>query len=870
MRTRHFPGAGIQCPELLAPAGSREALLAAIAAGADAVYLGGKKFGARHFAANFTEDEIREAVGFAHLHGVRVYVTVNTLVHDDELGDALEYMLSLYGMGVDAVLVQDMGLIALSRDMIPGLCLHASTQCTISTREGVVWAGNSGLSRVVLARETPLSEIDRIMTLTSCERPGLEVFIHGALCYSYSGQCFLSSVIGGRSGNRGMCAQPCRKQYRLLRGVPDDYGRLTVATEVPFRDRYLLSTKDLCCYPRLRELVEWGIAALKIEGRMRPPEYVAAVVRAYRVALDALQGGSDWYSEDDMNDMATAFNRGFTAGYLLGERGPALMGRDRPDHRGLFLGSVTRQPEAGGILVRPASKYVPLAGDGVLIADAGGEVRRGYALNRDAEKRGNALFIPTDIHGIKPGSAVFLTRSMRLSGRVKEAIHSGPRRFTIPVGMHVTLTRGAQLEGCVSCPGPRGGRIAVRVTTGFVPEAAQTAPASVEAVSRQFRKTGKTPFCVENVDIDCRGDPFIPLAELNRLRRELLSALQAAWIRGFHPESQLLEDAARRVRRFEEENSCAIERACDEAGKCMTPALNAYCSNAGELAAVCRGECDSVCYEPSAMDWEEYFQSLSEGAGYCSERGVSFAWKWPRITGRVFLDEALPRVPCLFEAGVHRIMVEEVGMAEAIHSREPRVEVLGGQGLNIFNAHAARLFYPRIKFFTLSPELSSAQVAALLAISSRKMPQVRYEIFCQGNLEAVISEDSLISTLVGKDHAQGGAVFGLQDETGRIFPVSQDRLGRTHVLNAVETTLIDRVPALVAMGVHSLGIDARGRGTRYAAEMTRTYRECLIAGGSRGTSPGSLARLKDRVRRMARGGITAGHFERGVAGYGDR
>ncbi|MFA7199767.1 MAG: peptidase U32 family protein, partial [Methanoculleus sp.] len=237
----HHHGSG--SPELLAPAGSPEALAAAVAAGADAVYLSGRRFGARHFAANFSDEELRSAVDYAHLHGVRVYVTVNVLVREAELADVARYLLWLYETGADAVLVQDAGVASLAREVVPDLPLHASTQMTIHNREGVIRAAQEGFSRVVLARELTLPEIEGFAEEAEARGVGIEVFAHGALCYSYSGQCLLSSVIGGRSGNRGMCAQPCRKPYRLVTAGKDDYGRPKDLRVVPGRDRYLLSTR---------------------------------------------------------------------------------------------------------------------------------------------------------------------------------------------------------------------------------------------------------------------------------------------------------------------------------------------------------------------------------------------------------------------------------------------------------------------------------------------------------------------------------------------------------------------------------------------------------------------------------------------------
>ena len=281
-------------PQLLAPAGSPAALAAAIAGGADAVYLSGKRFGARKFAANFDEPALALAIDYAHLAGVKVYVTVNTLIRENELHDAAVYLLRLYEMGADAVLLQDLGLSLLAGRALPELERHASTQMTIHNKEGAIWANRAGFRRAVLAREVGLDEIKTMGQELEKEKDtalqgiGLEVFVHGALCYSYSGQCLLSSAIGGRSGNRGMCAQPCRKPYVLLRGEKDRYGRPTGLAAQPQRERFLISTRDLCVYRHLDRIVRSPIESLKIEGRMKSPEYVAIVTRIYKRALQAV------------------------------------------------------------------------------------------------------------------------------------------------------------------------------------------------------------------------------------------------------------------------------------------------------------------------------------------------------------------------------------------------------------------------------------------------------------------------------------------------------------------------------------------------------------------------------------------------------
>ena len=297
-----------QTIELLAPAGSWEALEAAVNAGADAVYMGGKAFGARQYASNFDREEIQKAVYFAHMHRVRLYITVNTLVDDSELGELADYLLFLSNVGIDGIIVQDLGVIRLARQIVPDLPLHASTQMTVTNSEGVKLAAEAGMERVVLARELSLEEINTICHGTDTE---IEVFIHGALCVCYSGQCLMSSLIGGRSGNRGRCAQPCRLPYKLVNEAGEDLLSGKDAGQ------YLLSPKDLNTLDILPQLIEAGVTSYKIEGRMKRPEYVAVVVDAYRRAIDSYLGGDYQVPEEDFANIEQIFNRDFTTAYLL-------------------------------------------------------------------------------------------------------------------------------------------------------------------------------------------------------------------------------------------------------------------------------------------------------------------------------------------------------------------------------------------------------------------------------------------------------------------------------------------------------------------------------------------------------------------------
>ncbi|MDH7510178.1 MAG: U32 family peptidase [Methanolinea sp.] len=845
-------------PELLAPAGSREALRAAIAAGADAVYLGGKRFGARHYAANFTPEEMEEAVRVSHLAGVRVYVTVNTLIREKELIEALSFLFDLYRMGVDGVIIQDTGLLALARKAVPGLVLHASTQATIATPEGAAWAKAAGYSRVILPRELTLDELDGILALPREKRPEIEVFVHGALCYSYSGQCLLSSLIGGRSGNRGMCAQPCRKPYLLVEMVPRRGDGRQGDRVLRTGGRYLLSTRDLCCYQGLDRLFQREIAALKIEGRMRSPAYVAIVVRAYRRALDALQKGNAHYRPEDEEAMALAFSRGFTGGFILGD--PNLMGREAPGNRGLFLGTVRAVVPGKGLLIRAATQILPAAGDGILVAASGGEPRGGFSLKAGSSRREGELFIPASGQGARPGDLVYLTRRRSFGEIMKDITGEGRIQRPVTVDLGVTITTGEPVRWKASVVHPAGGRIPIEGSAGEIPVPARTQPLSPGTVRSQLGKTGDSPFAFRDISVAMGKDAFLPLSSLNRIRREILDRLERGWIAAFQPHPAELGAARSAVAAVVREMTTQQAGYARATEGNVRPVITVYCATPGELEAACRSGCDAVRFEPTAGngkdDWEG---EVHGGARRCREAGVHFAWMWPRVAPPAFVRRELDRLTDLFSRGVAGIMADETGLAEAIRARVPGMEVLGGPGLNIVNSEAALFLHPPIDRFTLSPEVPCADIPVLISRAVTRCPGVSFEVICQGSIEAMVSRNRLLPDLLGKP---GPGHYGLRDETGRVFPVYEDRLGRTRILNAAETTLIDHVPFLIDAGVRSLAIDARRRGPAYIREVVPAYRKAVDLCHAGEPEPETLEPLKERIRRVARGGLTEGHFVR--------
>jgi len=470
--------------ELLAPAGDENALVAAVQNGADAVYLGTGAFNARRNAANFDGDALDRAVAYCHARGVKVHVTLNTLVTPGEL-NALDGVIdAIARSGADAVIVQDFGVARAVRQRAPGLQLHASTQMAVHNWQGVAFLARSGFERAVLARELTFVE------MAQCAKQGIEIetFIHGALCVACSGQCLMSSLVGGRSGNRGLCAQPCRLPWRL-----DGH------------EGYLLSTRDLCGLADLAKFWDAGVASLKIEGRMKRAEYVAVTVAAYRKALDALFEGRTVNVEAGRGELLQMFNRGgFTRGYGPGVAEADLMYPERPNHIGVVVGHCRKRGE------------VALAAD---VENADAVILR----SEDSEdvpvklagKAGEGVKCPA----ARPGDALFRLVSAAQLRAARESC-SGEHR-QVPVSLKATLRVGEPARLWASDGAHEAGAV------GETVQRATGRGFDAERASAQLKKTGGTPYAVEALTLDADPDAFCPASMLNALRRDALAALEA-------------------------------------------------------------------------------------------------------------------------------------------------------------------------------------------------------------------------------------------------------------------------------------------------------------------------------------------------------
>ena len=486
--------------ELLAPAGSYESLCAAVNAGADAVYIGGSRFGARAYADNPGEEMLLRGIDYCHLHGRKLYLTVNTLLKERELEEQLyDYIRPYYCEGLDGVIVQDFGVVRFLKEYFPQLPLHASTQMTVTGAAGAELLKREGLTRIVPARELSLDEIRSIITKTGLE---VETFIHGAMCYCYSGQCLFSSMIGGRSGNRGRCAQPCRLPYQL-QGSTD--GR---------KQPYVLSMKDMCADESIGELIDAGITSFKIEGRMKRPEYTAGVVSVYRRRIDQYleNGKKRLVPEEEHRILLDLYNRGgFSNGYYHQYNGPEMMSMDRPNHFGTAAAKVVSEKK--GTLVLEALE--PLyKGDVLELHDSEGTLTLGQEV-----QKGKAVSLRAAGIRCRVGSTFYRTKCVHLLETLEEQYLRKGIQEKIKGELMISIGSPAILS--VMC-----GARTVTVCSGQTASAAQTRPVQEADLRRQMEKTGNTPFVFEQLDITMEGALFFPLREINELRRCALEQLE--------------------------------------------------------------------------------------------------------------------------------------------------------------------------------------------------------------------------------------------------------------------------------------------------------------------------------------------------------
>ena len=486
--------------ELLSPVGNMECLMAAITSGCDAVYLSGINFGARSFAGNFNKDEMITAINTCHLYGVKVYVTVNTLIYDVEVENFIDYIDFLHKNNVDAVIMQDIGMIDLVRKIYPNLEIHMSTQGNIHNLEGVKLCEKLGIKRVVLARETPIELIKHIKENTNIE---IEVFVHGALCMSYSGECLMSALIGSRSGNRGTCTQNCRQAYSL-----------EIDNKLIEKNKYLLSTKDLNTLEYIGKLIEIGVDSLKIEGRMKRPEYVYIVTSIYRKAIDNYENFKDVrITDDDIKEIKKIFNREFTKGFIFNEDNNNFTNTYRPNHLGIEIGTVIDYKNNKAIIKLTDDLSI---NDGIRIIDkedVGDTVTSIYKDNKIVKSASKNDIVSIPFKKVSKNSKVVKTTDYNLLNSIDKKIKINKK---VLITGKCILKNNNPIKLIIS-----DSKNEVEYISDYVLESSINNPTNIDTIKNQLNKLGDTIYSFSNLEVIMDDNLFIPISKLNEVRREI-------------------------------------------------------------------------------------------------------------------------------------------------------------------------------------------------------------------------------------------------------------------------------------------------------------------------------------------------------------
>jgi putative protease len=789
--------------ELLAPAGDRDALAAAVRGGADAVYLGLQEFNARRGAENFTLESLQEVCDFAHLRGVSVYLTVNVALLPDETDRALSMVDRAWAAGVDAVIVQDLGLMRLVSRLLPDVRIHASTQVGTHNLETARALEELGCARVTLARELTLGEIRLLCAEAATE---VEVFVHGALCVCYSGQCLLASMVGGRSANRGQCSQPCRMPYDVIdaRGEP-------VRASGP----YLLSPADLALASRLPELLDAGVTALKIEGRMKSPEYVALVTGVYRRAIDrALCDPDDFEVTDgEWSVLEEAFSRGFTDAYLDGLADDRLMSTQRPSDRGVLIGRVRRS--GSGLVVRLDRALE--VGDRVEFWTGRGRTNvRVDELEVEGRQVGTApagadvvLPIPG---GVAAGDRVFRVESASLMEAARRVYVGQRDERETDVRFEVDVVTGEPLRIRAISGG------ATASAEGSVVEEARTKRITTEEIVEHVDRLGGTRYRAAGWDVRLSPDAGLGYSELHRARREALERLDEHLLAGYRSRSRR-DPVARAPQPLD------VRRRTTLVAVVLSEAHAREARGAGA---------DEVLL---AVDPEEEPRELAEGV----------LPLLPRIARR---GEVSWQMAWLHECGGG--VGDDIGIVRRAGRDGIGVQVdIGANLTNPFALAAVSEFGADRAW--LSPELTVEQI---LTVASRAVLPVG--VVVAGRHTLMVTEHCVLSSMGDCSHRCAECdrhlrPWYLQDRKGYRFPIRVDSAGRTRLWNALPLDATGALPPLVQGGVSSVRIDLTDPLTGDVGNRVGTVRgrlDAAIAGRSTEERPSEDA--------------TSGHFFRGV------
>ena len=808
-----------QCVEILAPAGSCGSFRAALLAGADAVYVGGPYFGARAYAENFTKEQLLEAVDEAHVHGLRFYLTVNTLVKEQEIPLLCQYLEPLYKNGLDAVIVQDVGVLEVIRTAFPKMDIHASTQMTITGTEGAKFLKECGAVRVVPARELSLEEIRHMKQETGME---IECFVHGALCYSYSGQCLLSSLLGGRSGNRGQCAQPCRLPY-----------------SVDGRKGCLLSLKDICTLDLIPELIEAGIDSFKIEGRMKRPEYVAGVASLYRKYVELYrEAGRERFSvsEKDKEILMDLYNRGgFHTGYYQQRNGRDMISLHRPNHAGVPAVKVLAKKgrEISGYALTDIHK-----GDVLSFPQQGN-----YTFGKDYEKNSSVkLFSPKGIH-LKKDNILYRTKNERLLSDIQDMCS---RKIQEKVYGFLSLVSGkpARLKVCM-------GAVSVEACSESLVEKAEKSPLDEMRVCKQMEKTGNTEFVFEKLEIELEEGVFLPMQQLNELRRRTLEMLR--------------EEICAQFRRNFEPSAPFIHKEQPSAAKSGLPQSLWTGRTDFSILAGTREQLEEIFTFPEITriyidsgifgdpPTENVLKELDDRIQQMQERGTEMYLAMPHILRNESIGQFEELIECAstlrFQGFLFR-NYESFGLWKSAADKRKagnkekgllEKNVILDHNLYVMN-HLAKAFWNQqgIHEFTVPVELNRQEI---LKLGAEQMEMLIY-----GYLPVMVTAQCIVNTVEGCQRGRG--IRTLADRYQNNFYVENRCEGCYNILyNSVPLCLFDEKEALEEIHPSRFRLQFTVEDRLETRKVLQEFRRIFLEGGRNNSKPENFTR---------------GHFRRGV------
>ncbi len=823
--------------ELLAPAGSMEALKAAVESGADAVYLSGKMFGARAYANNFDENGLKEAIEFAHLRNVKIHVTVNTLVDNAEVAELAEYLRYLYEAGADAVLVQDLGVARIARAIVPDLPLHASTQMTVNNLAGVLALQELGFTRVVLAREVTLKDIRHICRNCNVE---IEVFAHGALCVCYSGQCLMSSMIGGRSGNRGRCAQPCRLPYTLV-----DKNGQNILTDA---GQYLLSPRDMNTIELIPDLIEAGVVSLKLEGRMKKPEYVAVVVNSYRQKIDAYYQRTD-LTENVQKNLSQIFNRDFTTAYLEKKQGKFMMSDKRPNNRGRLIGRVMRYDDKARLAVIKLTENVAVGDTIDFWVKVGGRVSTNiskiFVKNKDVTEAAGGMEVAIPVQGrVHPHDRVFKVFDVRLMQKARTFFTSGApvRRIGIDIKAIAKLGEPFYLEAVDE------NGYSAQVQSDFIVEKALKRAMDRQAVEKQMNRLGTTIYELRRLDCIIDDNVIVPMSVMNDARRILVEKLMTLRLKAYERPQSVVRDNAVWQKDFilnnEEIKKPELVVATDTLEKVRSAA------DSGADIVLFGGDS----YQHEYISPDMYRQAVQ----ICQERRCKIAFGTPRIMRDNEQTAFTKWLEHIQDLSIDAIYAHSLAQMYLIR-KAGNIPIWADYSFNTYNDATINFLADyNIQGATVSPELNFKQIKTLANASPLPL-----ECLVHGNMELMVSEYCVLGSFMG-NLDKGSCTkpceknkYWLCDRKNEKFPIVTDQFCHMHLLNGKELNMLAHLPEFTVSRIERVRIDGRYMTNKELAKFTKLYKEVLIEGKNH------VALMPENIAKYETN-ITRGHYFRGV------